>query len=224
MALITCTGVSFAYDGNTVLSNLNFSLDSGDYLCITGENGSGKTTLIKGLLRLKQPANGRIMFGDGLRTNEIGYLPQQTPLQKDFPADVYEIVLSGRAGRRGWRPFYSAADKAAADEYINQLNICDLKHKCYRELSVGQQKRALLARALCAAGKLLLLDEPAAGLDGAAAQDFYAQLESINRQMGITVIMVSHDIHSALKYADHILCLNKNQVFFGKTQEWGKEC
>lgn len=219
-ALIACRGAAFAYDGNVVVSGLNFEVNSGDYLCIVGENGSGKSTLVKGLLRLKQPVEGSVVIGGGLKPNEIGYLPQQTAAQKDFPAGVYEIVLSGRLNRRGIRPFYTREDKLAAEENMKRLDIFNLRNKCYRELSGGQQQRVLLARALCATRKLLLLDEPVAGLDPVVTQDLYKLIYGINRETKITVIMVSHDIHSTLKYADKILHLNKKQEFFGTAKEY----
>ena len=220
MPLITCRNASFAYEGNTVVSDLNFDVNSGDYLCVVGENGSGKSTLIKGLLRLKAPQSGSVLLGDGLCANEIGYLPQQTAAQKDFPASAYEVVLSGRLGARGLRPFYSRADKAAAEENIRLLGIEALRNRCYRELSGGQQQRVLLARALCATKKMLLLDEPVAGLDPVVTQELYRLVEKINRDTGITVVMVSHDIQSAVAYARHILHLKNTQVFFGKTEEY----
>jgi ABC-type Mn/Zn transport systems, ATPase component len=215
MALITCQNASFAYEGSTVVANLNFSVHSGDCLYIVGENGSGKSTLIKGLLRLKSPQTGSVLMGDDLLANEIGYLPQQTAAQKDFPASAYEVVLSGCMSRRGLRPFYSKGDKAIAHENLARLGIEALKDKCYRELSGGQQQRVLLARALCATKKLLLLDEPVAGLDPVAAQALYRLIESLNRDFGITVIMVSHDVQSAAKYATHILHLQNSQVWVG---------
>ena len=220
MALITCQDAAFAYEGETVIRGLNFEVHSGDYICVVGENGSGKSTLIKGLLRLKMPQSGVITIGDGLLANEIGYLPQQTAAQKDFPASAYEVVLSGRLGSRGIQPFYSKADKMAAIDNMASLGIEKLKGSCYRELSGGQQQRVLLARALCATKKVLLLDEPVAGLDPMATRDLYSLIEKINHDTGITVIMVSHDIHSAVKYASHILHLKNTQLFFGKTEDY----
>ncbi|MDR3277792.1 MAG: ABC transporter ATP-binding protein [Oscillospiraceae bacterium] len=222
MALITCKDASFAYEGTTAVSGLNFEVRGGDYLCIVGENGSGKSTLIKGLLRLKPPQSGSVLMGDGLKANEIGYLPQQTAAQKDFPASAYEVALSGRGGSCGIRPFYSKADKAAAIDNLTRLGVNDLRGKCYRELSGGQQQRVLLARALCATRKMLLLDEPVAGLDPAAARDLYHAVEKLNRETGITIIMVSHDIHSALEYASHILHLKNAQIFFGRTADYAR--
>ena len=222
MALITCQDASFAYEGNPVVSELNFTVARGDYLCIIGENGSGKSTLIKGLLRLKTAHAGSIMTGDGLKSNEIGYLPQQTVVQKDFPASAYEVVLSGRLGARGIWPFYSRTDKTIAEDNIKRLDIVNLRNKCYRELSGGQQQRVLLARALCATKTLLLLDEPVAGLDPVATQELYRLIEKINHEIGITIIMVSHDVHTAVKYASHILHLRNSQAFFGRTDEYIK--
>ncbi|MDR0884852.1 MAG: metal ABC transporter ATP-binding protein [Clostridiales Family XIII bacterium] len=230
MALITCQDTSFAYDGNVAISGLNFEVHRGDYLCIVGENGSGKSTLIKGLLRLIAPSAGTILIGgglggdgegvDGLGADEIGYLPQQTATQKDFPASVYEVVLSGRLSKRGILPFYSKMDKAIAEENIRRLGIEKLRHRCYRELSGGQQQRVLLARALCATKKILLLDEPVAGLDPIVTQELYQEIEKINREEGLTIIMVSHDIGSAVRYASHMLHLQNKQVFFGTTEKY----
>ena len=170
MALFTCKDVAFAYDGVTAVEGLNFEINAGDYLGIVGENGAGKSTLIAGLLGLKSPGSGQIIMGEGLRKNEIGYLPQKSPIQRDFPASVYEVVLSGRLNRQGFRPFYKKADKKAVEVNLKRLGIEDLKKRCFRELSGGQQQRVLLARALCATNKILLLDEPAAGLDPVATR------------------------------------------------------
>lgn len=222
MALITCQNVSFAYDGNMAVSDLNFEVHQGDYLCVVGENGSGKSTLIKGLLRLKTPQGGHILMGDGLKANEIGYLPQQTVAQKDFPASAYEVVLSGRLSVRGIRPFYTRADKKLAEENMKRLGITDLRKKCYRELSGGQQQRVLLARALCATKKMLLLDEPVSGLDPVATQELYRLIKTINQETGITIIMISHDIGSAIKYASHVLHLRNRQIFYGTTENYVK--
>ena len=217
MAQITCKDLSFAYDGHTVLSGINFSIDAGSYLCIVGENGSGKSTLMKGLLGLKKPASGSITLGDGLKQTEIGYLPQQTQLQRDFPASVYEVVLSGRLNSMGGRMFYNAEDKKAAQENMERLGIEDIKNRCYMELSGGQQQRVLLARAMCATKKLLLLDEPVTGLDPVATNEMY---NLINLCDGTSVIMISHDIHEAVRYATHILHLGNRQLFFGTTAQY----
>jgi zinc transport system ATP-binding protein len=222
MALITCQDASFAYEGNIAVSDLSFQVNSADYLCVVGENGSGKSTLIKGLLRLKTPQSGSVLMGDGLKPDEIGYLPQQTAAQKDFPASSYEVVLSGRMGARGILPFYSKSDKDIAEKNIERLGIGKLRDLCYRELSGGQQQRVLLARALCATKKLLLLDEPVAGLDPVVTGELYRLIADINKSEGLTIIMVSHDIQSSVKYASHILHLKNTQAFFGKTEDYIK--
>lgn len=220
MALIQCDGISIAYEGQTVVKDLSFQIEQGDYLCIVGENGSGKSTLVKSLLGLKQPFQGKILLGDGLKQNEIGYLPQQTVVQRDFPASVYEVVLSGRLNSRGWKPFYSAADKQAARENMELLGIRTMEHQCFRDLSGGQKQRVLLARALCATKKLLLLDEPVTGLDPLVTAEFYQLIERINKESEIAVVMVSHDIESALQYASHILHLQESARFWGTTEAY----
>ena len=222
MSLITCKDLSYGYDGQVTVGELNFQVEAGDYLCIVGENGTGKSTLVKGLLHLKKPLSGELCYGDGLKRNEVGYLPQQTQVQKDFPASVYEVVLSGCLNRLGSRPMYGKEEKERALRNMEELEITDLKNACYRELSGGQQQRVLLARALCATGKLLLLDEPVAGLDPLVTQSMYDIIYKINQQMGITVIMVSHDLDAAMQYATHILQLGHRQLFFGTTQEYRK--
>ena len=220
MSLITCSGISFSYENQTVVSSLNFQVNEGDYLCIVGENGSGKSTLVKSLLGLKSVESGRILFGDGLKQNEIGYLPQQTDVQKDFPASVYEVVLSGRLNSRGLKPFYSREDRNQAYEKMEMLGIRELEKQCVRDLSGGQRQRVLLARALCATKKLLLLDEPVTGLDPIVTTEFYELIREINRGSGIAVVMVSHDIESAVKDATHILHLQETALFFGTTEDY----
>lgn len=219
MALITCNDVSLGYDGRIVTENINFNLNTGDYLCIVGENGAGKSTLMKAILHLKAPTLGEIRTGDGLKPYEIGYLPQQTMIQKDFPASVEEIVLSGALSKCGLRPFYNRSEKQMAKDNMHKLGILELRKSCYRELSGGQQQRVLLARALCATTKLLLLDEPVAGLDPKVTGEFYELIHKLNQE-GITIIMISHDIKAAVTYASHILHLGKSQLFFGKKEEY----
>ena len=219
MAQLICQDLCVGYDGKAVLQDLNFAAFSGDYLCIAGENGSGKSTLMKTILGLQQPVRGRILTLDGLRKNEIGYLPQQTQVQKDFPASVREIVLSGCQGRCGSRPFYNKEEKQLAADAMEKMQIAQLAKRCYRELSGGQQQRVLLARALCATRKMLLLDEPVSGLDPKVTAEMYALIEKLNREDGITVIMISHDIAAAVKYASHILHIG-DAVFFGTKAEY----
>lgn len=219
MPLLSCRDLSLGYDGHAVQQDLNLDICSGDYLCIVGENGSGKSTLMKTLLGLLKPLKGTVVFGDGLSADEIGYLPQQTSIQKDFPATVQEIVLSGCQARNGLKPFYSKADKELARANIDKMNIGHLTGRCYRELSGGQQQRVLLARALCATRKMLLLDEPVAGLDPKVTREMYRLILDLNRREHITVIMISHDLSAALQYATHILHIG-NTCFFGTKDEY----
>lgn len=217
--ILSCENLSLGYESRVIQHDLTFSVESGDYLCIVGENGSGKSTLMKTLLGLQPPLGGRIVYENGLRASEIGYLPQQTEVQRDFPASAWEIVLSGCQSRCGWRPFYNAAEKKVALENMERMGVADLKSRCYRELSGGQQQRVLLARALCATKKVLLLDEPVLGLDPQVTADMYALIERLNREDGITIMMISHDIAAAERYADHILHIGQD-VFFGTTQAY----
>ena len=220
MAIITVKDTSFAYEGRTVLEDVSFTLSAGDYLCVVGENRSGKSTLIKGLLGLKQPERGSILFGEGLKPTEIGYLPQQTQLQHDFPASVGEVVLSGCLNALGRRLHYNAEDRERARMNMERMGIEELVNKSYQDLSGGQQQRVLLARALCATKKLLLLDEPVTGLDPIATGEMYNLIKLVNLCDGITVIMVSHDIHEAVRYASHILHLGHRQLYFGSAADY----
>ena len=214
MAQLTCQKLCVGYDGKFVLQDLSFQVFAGDYLCIVGENGSGKSTLMKTILGLQPPISGRILTGDGLRKNEIGYLPQQTVVQKDFPASVREIILSGCQGRCGSRPFYNREEKKLAADAMEKMQVAPLAKRCYRTLSGGQQQRVLLARALCATQKMLLLDEPVSGLDPKVTAEMYALIQKLNYEDGITVVMISHDLNAALQYASHILHIG-DTVFFG---------
>ena len=218
MALLEIRDLAVGYDGQRVLEHLNFRVEEGDYLCIVGENGSGKSTLMKTLLRLQEPLGGEIVYGDGLRANEIGYLPQQTVIQKDFPASIREVVLSGLQGGKGFRPFYSKKDKETAENNMKRMGILEISDRCYRDLSGGQQQRVLLARALCATQKMLLLDEPVSGLDPQVTAEMYRLISGLNKE-GITIIMVSHDVQAALRYATHILHVG-DEVFFGTKNEY----
>lgn len=220
MSLISCKNVYLKYENTSVVEDLSFNVEKGDYLCIVGENGSGKSTLVKSVLGLKETASGHLHFGDGLKSKDIGYLPQQTTAQKDFPASVYEVVLSGCIGKKAGRLLFSKSHKKLAEENMKKLDILDLKKKCYRELSGGQQQRVLLARALCSADKLILLDEPVTGLDPVVTVEFYSIIKKLNKEYGITVIMVSHDLFAAVNNASHIIHLRKNGSFFGTVDEY----
>ena len=223
MPLFKAQNLCLSYDGTNAVTGLDFEVSRGDYMCVVGENGSGKSTLIKALLGLKKPSSGILAVGDGLKQNQIGYLPQQTKAQKDFPASVYEVVMSGNLGSKGLFSFYTAEDKRKAAENMERLSISDLKKRSFRELSGGQQQRVLLARALCATSKLLLLDEPVSGLDPMVTAEMYELIADINRS-GVTVVMVTHDVSAALKYAGHILCmrqgLTRESWFFGTPEEF----
>lgn len=220
MAQLTCENVSLGYDNKTILSNLSFSVNSGDYLCIVGENGSGKSTLMRTMLGLQKPMSGEISLGDGLKKGEIGYLPQQTDVQKNFPSSVKEIVLSGCQARAGLRPFYNNQEKEIAANAMKKMRIEEFSKRCYRELSGGQQQRVLLARALCATQKILLLDEPVSGLDQKVTAEMYELISGLNKE-GITIIMISHDIDVAISEASHILHIC-DKPFFGTKEEYLK--
>ena len=218
-ALLACEDLTIGYEGAPVLEKLNFAVNAGDYLYIVGENGSGKSTLMKTILGLTPPLSGRVVTGGGLKRSEIGYLPQQTAVQKDFPASVREVVLSGCLNRMGLRPFYSRTEKDRAARSMERLGLTGLAGKCYRELSGGQQQRVLLARALCATRKLLMLDEPVTGLDPNAAAGMYDLIASLNGE-GVTVVMISHDLSAAERHASHILHLTGHGWFFGTREEY----
>lgn len=218
MAQLICDHLSLGYDAHEIVRDLSFSVQAGDYLCIVGENGAGKTTLMKTLLGLHAPISGTGHTGDGMKPNEIGYLPQQTLAQRDFPASVREVVLSGCQGRCGLRPYYKKAEKRLAEECMKRMGLGGLARHSYRELSGGQQQRVLLARALCATQKLLLLDEPVSGLDPKAAETMYELIEKLNGE-GVTVLMISHDVRSVVKSASHILHMGET-IFFGTKEEY----
>ncbi len=223
MSLIEVKDLSIDYDGKTVVSNLNFDVNRGDYLCIFGENGSGKSSLIKAILGLKSTASGHIHFEKGFSRREIGYMPQKTDIQRDFPASVFEVVLSGCQGSMGLRPFYGRREKSKAVFAMEKLGIADIKNECYRSLSGGQQQRVLLARALCSADTMILLDEPTTALDPIATAEFYGIIARLNRDEGITVIMVSHDIAGALDNSNLVLHLGgRESLFFGRTGDYIK--
>ena len=219
MSLITCENLTLAYDTGVVASGVSFSLEAGSYLCIVGENGSGKSTLLKSMLGLHPISEGNLTIDPTTRKSGIGYLPQHTPAQRDFPASVREIVRSGCLKKSGLTPFWRASHKKLADEAMVRMGIDHLARRCYRELSGGQQQRVLLARAFCATGSLILLDEPIAGLDPMAMTEMYGMIADLNRE-GVAVVMVSHDVSAAVNYATHILHMSKTTTFFGTTEEY----
>ena len=218
--LIVCRDVSLGYVGQTVLSHLNLTIRDGDYLCIVGDNGSGKSTLLRGLLGLLAPQSGEILRAPELERGAVGYLPQQTRAQRDFPATVLEVALSGCLNQKGSRFFYTRAQKSQALMNLGKLGVLEWKDKSYRELSGGQQQRVLLARALCAAGRLLILDEPITGLDPAAAQDLYKTLSYLNTKEGMAIVMVTHDLGPALRSARSVLHIGQRGTFLGPVADY----
>ena len=220
MAQITCKDLILGYEGRVIAQNINFEVEQGDYLCIVGENGAGKSTLIKALLGLNAPLYGEIKFENSISGRDIGYLPQQSLAQRDFPATVWEIVLSGCVEKGFWKFRFSKESRNLARANLEKLGIWDIRKESYRNLSGGQQQRVLLARALCATGDMLLLDEPASGLDPKVSAELYALIEKLNKEEKITVVMISHDIYSAIKYSSHILHIGHTPLFFGKTEDY----
>jgi len=223
MPLITCTDLGFAYDGQTAVSGINCAIQQGDYLCIVGGNGSGKTTFLKGILGLIRLSEGTLVFDDKLQSKDIGYLPQQMLVQRNFPAVVKEVVLSGRLSRLGAIPFYRQEDRIAVQESLALMDISGLAKTSFSELSGGQQQRVLLARAICTAPdglKILMLDEPMNGLDPHVRQDLYATITDLNQRHGITILMVTHDVQMSVRYASHILVVEGKQEFYGTAHEF----
>ena len=220
--LIECSGAGFGYENFDVVTDVTMEILPGDYIGVVGENGAGKSTFIKGLLGLLKPTSGEIRMAEDLKKTGIGYLPQQTAAQKDFPATVWEVVLSGTLSRAGYRPFYSREEKRLAELNMERLGICDLRRKCYRDLSGGQKQRVLIARALCATERLLILDEPITGLDPSAAQEFYQVVRRLNGEQGVAILMVSHDIQNMVLQAKKILHLKQKVLFYGSVEEYRK--
>ncbi len=220
--LVECQKADLGYENKIILHGIDFKVCEGDYICIVGENGSGKSTLLKSMLGLIKPIHGTIYYSDDMKKGKIGYLPQQTNAMKDFPATVTEVVLSGFLSQMKHRPFYRKDEKNEAFLNMEKLGILSLKEKSYRELSGGQQQRVLLARALCAAKKLLILDEPVTGLDPLAALELYAQLKALNQEENMAIIMVSHDLKNCMEQADKILHLSHKEYFFGSIAEYSE--
>ena len=220
--LLKCEHVDFGYENQDAVIDVSLEVSTGDYICIVGENGSGKSTLMKGILGLLKPTEGKIEISEELKKAGIGYLPQQTAAQKDFPATVFEVVISGCLGKRGNRPFYSPKEKQTALSNLERLGIADLKKSCFRDLSGGQKQRALIARAFCATDKLLILDEPITGLDPSAIQDFYNIIRKLNREEQVAILMVSHDMANIVRQAGKILHLQQKALFWGTVQDYLK--
>ena len=221
MSQLVCKNISIAYEKENVVDNLSITVEKGDYVSIIGENGTGKSSLLKGILGLVSLKGGQVVFDEGCSRKNIGYLSQQNPMQKDFPASVYEVVLSGCLKSKGLKPFYSKKEKQLALDNLKKLGMEGLKKSCYADLSGGQKQRVLLARALCATDRMIILDEPVTGLDPVATADMYHLVNKLNRDLGITIIMVTHDIDNALKYSNKILHLHKkNKYYFGPKEDY----
>ncbi len=223
MALITMKDVTIAFEGVTAVKNASFSVEKGDYLVILGENGSGKSTLVRAILGLVRPAKGQILYGDGLKRAQIGYLPQKSAAQRDFPASVEEVVRSGLVNRLGGRMWLGAQQKRRAAEKMRLMDVENMKNRPYRTLSGGQQQRVLLARALCATDSILLLDEPVTGLDPDATEEMYGVIRALNREHNTAIVMVSHDVNAALRDANKVLVMDHGVDFFGTVEKWKSE-
>ena len=223
MALITMKDVTIAFEGVAAVKNASFSVEKGDYLVILGENGSGKSTLVRAILGLVRPAKGQILYGDGLKRAQIGYLPQKSAAQRDFPASVEEVVRSGLVNRLGGRMWLGAQQKRRAAEKMRLMDVENMKKRPYRTLSGGQQQRVLLARALCATDSILLLDEPVTGLDPDATEEMYGVIRALNREHNTAIVMVSHDVNAALRDANKVLVMDHGVDFFGSVEEWKSE-
>ena len=219
MKILECKKLNIGYDERTICKDISFSVESGQYICIVGENGSGKSTLLKTILGLNKPIGGKVVFDKSFNKSYVGYLPQQTDAQRDFPAIVKEVVLSGFINKMGWRPFYKKSEKEKANEILKTLGIIDLANKSYRELSGGQQQRVLLARALCATDELLVLDEPTNALDVRSRNKLYQLIAELNKK-GLTIIMVSHNLESVINDATHIVYLKDTPQFVGSKEDF----
>lgn len=219
MTLIELKNLSLGYDNHIVLKNINMTIEENDFICIVGPNGSGKSTLIKGILGLIKASKGKVIYHN-LKQNFIGYMPQETKIDSNFPASVYEIVLSGTLNRLGLKSFYSKKEKEIADNNLKILGIEKLKDKNFCDLSGGQRQKVLLARSLCATSKLLILDEPSNNLDTKSKQELYKTIIDLNKNHNITVIMITHDLDHDNLIGNKILSLREDETFFGDTSEF----
>ncbi len=216
--MLKVKNLSVSLGGVEILKDISFCVNKGDYVCIVGENGGGKSTLIKAILGQTAISGGAVSFAEN--AGKIGYLSQQGVIQKEFPASCFEVVCSGCVNKLGARPFFSRAEKSLAKETMARLGVLNLGQRPFSVLSGGEAQRVLLARAICAAENLLILDEPLAGLDPLATEELYKIIKSLNEEKGMTVLMVSHDIASSVKYASKILHIGKEVRFFGTSEEY----
>ena len=219
MKILECKKLNIGYNERSICKDISFEVESGQYICVIGENGSGKTTLLKTILGLNKPISGKVVFDKKFDKSNLGYLPQQTDMQKDFPATVLEVVMSGFINKMKFRPFYNKREKEKAQEILKYLNITDLQKRSYKDLSGGQQQKVLLARALCSTNELLILDEPTNGLDARSIKSFYELLADLNSQ-GMTIIMISHNLDKVINYASHIVYLKGTPEFIGTKEDF----
>lgn len=219
--LLTCRKLVPGYGARAVAGEIDIDVSEGDGLCVVGGNGTGKSTFLRTLLGLQPALSGEVSFNPSLRPGDIGYLPQQNPLQRDFPATAREVAMSGCQAMRGTRPFFRERERAIANEAMGRFGVAAFADRPYRELSGGQRQRVLLARALCAGRRLLVLDEPATGLDPGAAAELYAAMAELHRG-GLATISVTHDMAGGLEGATHILDLGRAKPFFGPMAEWAR--
>ena len=220
MKLIECKKLNIGYGNKVVCKDINLTIEKGQYVCVVGENGCGKSTLLKTILGLNKAVSGKVIFDDNFKSSSIGYMPQQSEIQRDFPATVYEIIMSGFLGQMKFRPFYNKAEKEKANKIMQELDIADLAKKSFKELSGGQQQRVFLARALCATDEVLVMDEPVNALDSKAIRKFYSLIKKLNVDNGLTIIMVTHNIDKVIKYATDVVYLKNKMEFAGKKEEF----
>lgn len=226
--IITAEDVTVRYNSIDVLSHLTFTVLKGDYIGLVGPNGSGKSTLIKTILGFIKPVTGYIqVFGHSLTAlqdwDKIGYLPQKmTSFNPNFPASVEEIVSLGLLSKKRFPKRFTKEDKVLIERAMELLDIIDLRKKLFGNLSKGQQQRVLAARTIVNQPELLILDEPTTAFDPEIRESFFSLMEDINKNKGVTIILVTHDIGSIGKYAFKLLYLDKTIIFYGSFDEFCK--
>lgn len=218
--LVEVKNLTVKYANSVVIDKASFSVTEGDFICVVGANGSGKSTLIKTLLGLISPAEGKVEFLGGLKRTQVGYLPQESRIEQGFPATVTEVVLSGTLGRLGRIPIYRKAEKERAKEALKLLKITKLEDKSFSGLSGGERQKVLLARALVATEKLLILDEPSNNLDQRSRAGFYKILKQLNEEAKLTILMITHDLDAEDLIGNKILSIKNAKVELTTTEEF----
>ena len=216
--MMVLDNVSLGYEGRPVVENISFSLKKGENLCLVGANGSGKSTLIKGILGLIPAQRGQIDVKCGL--NKVSYLAQIHAVDRDFPATVREIVMSGTQVSARRLPFYTQKDRARAAEAMERLKISAFAGRRIGQLSVGQQQRVLLARAIARQPELLILDEPCSALDPEITAEMYGLFDQLKRELGLTMLISTHDWAYVRRAADRVLELGRQVEFIGTVEDW----